>query len=939
MKNITVTGARVHNLKNISVTIPRNALVAITGVSGSGKTSLAFDTIFAEGQRRYFDTLSAYSRQFVQDMERPDVDLIEGLSPAISVSQKGMPTSPRSTVGTLTEIYDYLRLFFTAAGTPVCPKCDIEITSSSPERIADLLIEQRSNTFVYILAPLVIGRKGIYIDLIEKVAKKGFTRVRVDGDLYHVDDPIEMSRYKIHNIELVVDRLVVNLLNRERIVDSLTTGAKEGKGAIVIHDRESGEDTTYSTRMSCPVCGYSLPKLSPRMFSFNHPSGACPSCRGVGHVETFDPALVVPDPDLSLQEGAIAPIPRLKNSFNYKLVCAVVEHAGETPATPISQYGKKALDMLFDGGVAKKKFKIRYRSHTGKWRFATVAYHGLGALLFDMLHATSSDRVRDKLGEYMSLVDCPECGGARLRPESLAVRIHGSSIADLAMMPVDKLAEYLDGLVLNEKEKAVGRGLMNEVRKRIGFMMDVGLGYLTLNRKAATLSGGEYQRVRLAAQIGTYLAGVTYVLDEPSVALHARDGQRLLDTLERLRDLGNSVLVVEHDEFTIERADHIVDLGPGAGRLGGRLIGQGTAKQLARNKDSLTGQYLSGKLEVNSASKRRKPGKEKLVLHGAAGNNLKNIKVEIPVGLFTCLTGVSGSGKSTLAADTLMPALQKALELKHEKPLPYKKLEGAEYIQRALFVDTSPIGKTPRSTPATYTGLFDQIRKLFTALPESRARGYKAGRFSYNVKGGRCEACGGNGVLRVEMHFLPDVFVKCDVCNGKRYNNETLEVTFKGKNIAEILQMTAEEAYPVFENIPKVSKQLAIMRDIGLDYLLLGQPAPTLSSGEAQRIKLASELQSTNNNRTFYLLDEPTRGLHFSDIQKLVDIVNRLVDMGNTVVVVEHNLDVVKCADWIIDLGPEGGDEGGRIIAQGPPEKIARSKKSHTGRFLKKYLK
>jgi len=937
MNSIRITGAEVHNLKSVDVKIPRDALVAITGVSGSGKTSLAFDTIFAEGQRRYFETLSSYSRQFVQEMERPDVELIEGLSPAISVNQKGMPTSPRSTVGTLTEIYDYLRLLFTAAGVPTCPDCGDPIESVPVERIADMLIQDRPGSFAYLMAPLVSGRKGIYKDLIEKVARKGFSRVRVDGVLYHVEEPIEMSRYKTHDIELVVHRLEIKPENRDIILDSLATCAAEGEGAIVIHDRDREEDAAYSTRMACMKCGYSLPKLSPRMFSFNHPSGACPTCGGTGDIEDFDPDLLVPDPELSIAEGAVAALPRGNTSYQYKLLVAAMEHNGLNPDVPVSSFSSNALKILYYG-TGGQRYKIRYRSSNGRWRFATAVFPGIAGLLRQRMEDTSSQKVAERLSSFMRVARCPDCEGSRLRRESLAVYVADRNIADLSTMPVDRLSDFLDGLELPEKSKAIGQGLVREVRKRVGFMMDVGLPYLDLNRRAMTLSGGEYQRVRLAAQIGTYLSGVTYVLDEPSVGLHARDGSRLLDTLEKLRDLGNTVLVVEHDEATIRRADHVVDIGPGAGRLGGRIVASGTVSRIQKEKESITGRYLSGKLSVTPAPQRRSPNGTYLKIKGASGHNLKKIDVKIPLGTFICLTGVSGSGKSSLAFDTLLPAVQKALELKHDAPLEYKGIEGVENLKRVLFVDMTPIGRTPRSTPATYTGVFDHIRKLYAALPVSRARGYKPGRFSYNVKGGRCEACQGNGSIRVEMHFLPDVFVRCNVCGGKRYNSETLEVAFKGKNIAEVLGMTAEEALPLFENIPKVSRPLEILRDIGLDYLLLGQPAPTLSTGEAQRIKLATELQMPKNNNTLYLLDEPTTGLHFSDIQKLLDIINRLVDMGNTVIVVEHNLDVIKCADWIIDLGPEGGDDGGRIVAQGPPDKICRSKISYTGKYLKKYL-
>ncbi len=934
MRDISIYGARVHNLKNINLSIPRSSLVVFTGVSGSGKTSLAFDTIFAEGQRRYFETLSAYTRQFVADMERPDVDLIEGLSPSISVSQKGMPTSPRSTVGTITEIYDYIRLIYTAIGKPFCPVDGTEIRSTSPERISEVLMETRSGSFVMIMAPLVTGRKGIYRDLIDKIAAKGYSRIRVDGELFHVDDDINMSRYKIHNIELVVDRLEIEESNRDRILHSLQTCSKEGDGAIIIYDTNSNENINFSTRMSCPVCGYGMPKLQPRLFSFNHPTGACSVCEGTGTIEDFDIDLLIPDKGLSIIDGAVQALPISANSYNFKLITAAMGELGIDLSTPVGLLDEISLKMLLYG-TGSSRFRIRYKGSGGRWRFASVQYPGIVPILKERLESTTSDKVRENLKEYIKTKKCPECNGARLKKEALSVFIDGFNIGDLSSMPIDELVSRLKSLKLNDKEKQIADGLLNEVLKRLGFLEEVGLSYLTLDRKASTLSGGEYQRVRLAAQIGTYLSGVTYVLDEPTIGLHPRDGGRLLDTLAELKRLGNSVIVIEHDEQTIGRADHVVDIGPGAGRLGGRLIAQGTLKDIKKHKDSLTGQYLSGKLKVHSSVERRQPGDKWLRLKGAKGNNLKNIDLKIPLGTFTCLTGVSGSGKSTLVIDTLYPAVQKALCLKHSDPMPFDKLTGVDNLKRVMQVDTTPIGKTPRSTPATYIGLFDHIRNLYAMLPESRARGYKPGRFSYNVKGGRCEACQGNGTQRIEMHFLPDVYTTCPVCKGLRYNTETLEVTFRGKNIAEVLRMTAEEAFPLFENVPRISQHLKILRDIGLDYLLLGQPAQTLSTGEAQRIKLASELKLTRNNNTLYLLDEPTTGLHFSDVQKLVDTINSLVENGNTVVVIEHNTDVIRCADWIIDLGPEGGAEGGEIVYQGPPDKIAGCRRSFTGKFLK----
>ncbi|HOC92168.1 MAG TPA: excinuclease ABC subunit UvrA [bacterium] len=939
MRNITVKGARAHNLKNVDISIPRNSLTVFTGVSGSGKTSLAFDTIFAEGQRRYFETLSAYTRQFVAEMERPDVDLIEGLSPAISVDQKGMPTNPRSTVGTVTEIYDYMRLLFTAAGHPHCPDCGAAIKSSSPDAIARYLYEKHEGSFVVILAPLVVGRKGSYKDLFEKVAAKGFSRVRIDGEFQRVEEDMTLSRYKEHNIDLVVDRLDVSGDNKRRMEESLLICAREGRGSIIIHDRDSGKDFSFNSSSSCPGCGHASPKIQPRLFSFNHPTGACPNCGGLGLSEDADFSLIAPDPSLSIMEGAIAALPDSKNSYDFKLMVAALEEAGIDPWIPVGMLDDKAKNIIMQGSEGKRQ-KIRYRSPQGRWKFATAKFPGLSSIIKSKLDSTESERVRDKYRSFMRSGVCPECEGMRLRRESLAIKIGDKNIGELSSMPVRELATFLKQYKPDERERRIGAGLVNEALKRLGFLEDVGLSYLTLSRSAASLSGGEYQRVRLAAQIGSYLAGVTYVLDEPSVGLHPRDADRLLETLERLRDLGNTVIVIEHDESTMRRADSVVDVGPGAGRLGGEIVAFGTVADIIKEKKSLTGRYLSGDMRVCAQKRqRKKTGGDSLILKGASGNNLKNIDVKIPLGEFVCLTGVSGSGKSTLAIDTLCPAVKKELGLQHDNPLPYEKLEGAGAVKRVLLVDTSPIGKTPRSTPATYVGLFDDIRNLFAMLPESRARGYKNSRFSYNVKGGRCEACQGNGRQRIEMHFLPDVFITCPVCNGLRYNTETLEVYFKGKNIADVLNMTSEEALTYFGNIPKIARRLEIMRDIGLDYLLLGQPAPTLSTGEAQRIKLATELDSNGSNETLYLLDEPTTGLHFSDVQKLLDIINRLVERGNTVIVIEHNLDVIRCADWIIDLGPEGGNEGGRIIAEGPPEKIAKSKKFHTGAFLRKAMK
>lgn len=935
--HIRIIGATKHNLQNVSLDIPRDSLVVITGVSGSGKTSLAFDTIYNEGQRRYFETLSTFTRQYVAGMERAEVELIEGLSPSISVDQKGMPTSPRSTVGTVTEIYDYLRLLYTAVGKPHCPDCGIEIQAMSPERMADMLIADLRGAMAVLLAPVVSGRKGVYKDLVEKVARR-YTRVYVDGKMYSVDEDIPMARYKEHFIEIVVDRLEVGTASRDRLIVSLEQCASEGGGTVIVRPEGAKSDITLSTRRACPKCGKGLPRFSPPMFAFNSPQGACDTCNGLGVIDDFDMDLVMPDPSLSFDEGGIAPYSGGQKTFEHKLIEAALGEIGFPTDAPLKKLTKQQLQKLLFG-TGGTKYHVRYKGAHGHWRFATAAFHGVSAMLRDKMDNTSSERVRERLHEYRRERACPLCDGGRLKPEPLAVRIDEKGIFDLASAPVSKTIKFLDRLKLSERDREIGGGLLDEVLKRLRFLDEVGLSYLTLDRHAGSLSGGEYQRVRLAAQIGTYLSGVTYVLDEPSVGLHPRDCGRLLDTLARLRDLGNTVIVIEHDEQTMKQADYIVDMGPRAGRLGGRIVAEGRMADILKAPESLTGMYLSGKKKVPMPDERRAPNGSFLTLRGATGNNLKNVDAHVPLGTFVCVTGVSGSGKSSLVLDTLYPAAQAALGLNHEPPLPYAALDGGENITGVMVVDSAPIGRTSRSTPATYTGVFDEIRKLFAMLPESRARGYGNGRFSYNVGGGRCEACEGNGDQKIEMHFLPDVRVTCPVCGGRRYNRETLEVTFKGKSIADVLDLTADDALELFGNIPKVKAGLDIIVGIGLGYLRLGQPGPSLSCGEAQRIKLASELKSSRKSKTLYLLDEPTTGLHFSDISKLLNVIHSLVDRGSTVIVIEHNLDVIKAADWIIDMGPEGGAAGGRIIAEGPPEKIAANKKSVTGAFLKKALK
>lgn len=939
MKKITIRGARIHNLKDLAVTIPRNRLVVFTGMSGSGKTSLAYDTIFSEGQRRYFETLSAYFRQFVVGMEKPDVDSIEGLSPSISVDQRGRARSGRSTVGTITETSDYLRLLFTAIGKAFCPDCEIEIQAMTPERMVEAIVDKWKGRMVGILAPVVVGRKGTHRELVEGIGRRGYQKIRVDGKIYNIDDEIKIARYKTHDIEVVVDRLGVENKSRARLLDSVRLGAKEGGGGVYVLDLDGGEVQPFSTKMGCPRCGLGLPPVSPRLFSFNSPSGACKGCHGMGVVRDFDPELVVPDRNKGYEEGAIAPFSKLGSGYEVNLTEAALKSMGFGPDKPLKKMRPKQREVLMNGGDGER-LRFHYRSRgRRRGRFATASFPGVLGLLRERFENTNSMRMIEFLEGFQREQTCGECGGSRLRPEALAFRVGGKNIHEISRMPVSESVNFLKGLKLSKREEKIGGPLFGEVLKRLLFLEEVGLPYLTLDRPGHSLSGGEYQRVRLAAQTGTHLSGVTYILDEPSIGLHPRDGRRLLRLLKQLRDMGNTIIVVEHDEYTIRQADHVVDLGPRAGRLGGELVGTGTPRELEKNGESLTGQYLSGRRRVEVPEKRRKPHGH-IELKGARGNNLKDLDLRLPTGVFVCFTGVSGSGKSSLALDTLYPALREGLGMVCEEVgLPYRKLGKPEGIDRVVVVDSAPIGKTSRSTPATYTRVFGEIRRLFSLLPEARARGYRPGRFSYNVKGGRCEACEGHGVKRVEMHFLPDVFVTCKVCGGRRYNHETLEVRYKGKSIGDVLGMTVDEALEHFENVPKVARVLEVLSDIGLGYLLLGQPAPSLSAGEAQRIKLSAELSGAGRRQTAYLLDEPTTGLHFSDIEKLLHIIDRLIDRGNTVVVIEHNLDVVKYADYIIDMGPEGGEDGGRIIAEGTPEKIAKAKSSYTGKYLAKYLK
>jgi excinuclease ABC subunit A len=925
LKKIVIRGARQHNLKNISLEIPRNTLTVITGLSGSGKSSLAFDTLYAEGQRRYVESLSAYARQFLDQMERPEVDSVEGLSPSIAIEQKTTTRSPRSTVGTVTEIYDYLRVVYSAIGTPHCPKCGRAIARQSTEQIVQAVLALKPDDRIMVLAPVVRGRKGEYKKELEKYAKEGYLRARVDGDLVSIDEPVPLDRRKNHTIEIVVDRLLLKNGIVQRLEQSIETALKLTGGLVTIAV-VGGEEHVYSEKLACPDCGISVPQLEPRSFSFNSPYGACTECHGLGSKYDFDPAKIIVDWTKPLFEGALGPGSG-SSYLQRTLRIAAVAHGFDLDA-PFETLSRKAQNLILQGNPASG-------SSTKGLNFQGVIGH-----LESSLSESNSDTYREWLTQYMSPVPCAACSERRLRPESLAVKIAGLSIADFTAMALSDARPAVDKIrakLTLRQRKIAGRPL-TEVAERINFLLDVGLGYLTLARSAATLSGGEAQRIRLATQIGSRLRGVLYVLDEPSIGLHARDNGRLLSTLETLRDLGNTVLVVEHDEETIRRANYVVDLGPGAGKTGGYLVASGSPADIAANPDSLTGQYLSGNMSIAVPTERRSMNGKALTILGAHGNNLKNIDVTIPLGLLSVVTGVSGSGKSTLVNDILYRALAAKLYRSMEKPAAHRALSGAEHIDKVVQIDQAPIGRTPRSNPATYTGVFAPIRELYALLPESRERGYKPGRFSFNVKGGRCEACQGDGQRRIEMNFLPDVYVTCEVCRGKRYNAETLAVRYKGSSISDLLDMPIEEGLKILENIPAIQQKLQTLVDVGLGYVQLGQSATTLSGGEAQRTKLARELSRRQTGRTLYILDEPTTGLHFDDVKKLLDVLNRLVSLGNTVLIIEHNLDVIKQADWIIDLGPEGGEAGGRVVAQGTPEQVARVKKSYTGQILARAL-
>ncbi len=935
---IVIRGAREHNLKNINLELPKNKFIVFTGISGSGKSSLAIDTIYAEGQRRYVESLSSYARQFLGQLQKPDVDHIDGLSPAICIDQKSTTTNPRSTVGTITEIYDYLRLLYARVGIVHCPQCGKEISQQSSQQIIDQILKLPEGTKFQVLAPMVRGRKGEYRELFERLRKGGFVRVKVDGEIYSLDEKIKLDKDIKHNIDVVVDRLVSKEGIEHRLADSVEVALDLADGIVSIEVIENGHKrTTHSAHFACLDCGISIEEITPRLFSFNSPYGACSACGGLGSKMEVDVDLVVPDPNLSLIEGAIAPFYHTRVDFYPKMIRAVAEQFSISVDVPFKDLSEEDRN-IFLYGTGDERVYISYRSLTGRRRAYHTIFEGVINNLTRRYRETESDYVREKIEQYMRVSDCAVCGGARLKPQSLAVTVGGLNIYQITQLSAKEALKFFENLSLSEKEKLIASRILKEIKERLSFLVDVGLDYLTIDRKATTLAGGEAQRIRLATQIGSGLAGVLYVLDEPSIGLHQRDNRRLLKSLKYLRDLGNMLIVIEHDEETIREADFVVDIGPGAGEHGGKIVVTGTVKDLINCTNSITGKYLSGERKIALPESRRRPRGEHLTVRGAAEHNLKNIDVSFPLGLFVCVSGVSGSGKSSLVADVLYKALRANLYKSKEKPGKHRVIEGLEYIDKVINIDQSPIGRTPRSNPATYVKVFDDIRALSAQTPEARARGYKPGRFSFNVHGGRCDACQGDGTIKIEMHFLPDVYIPCEVCRGKRYNRETLEVRFKGKNISDVLEMTIEEALSFFEHIPSIKRKLKTLFDVGLGYLKLGQPAPTLSGGEAQRIKLAAELSKRATGRTIYLLDEPTTGLHFADIDKLLKVLNRLVDQGNTVVIIEHNLDVIKVSDYIIDLGPEGGEEGGYIVAAGTPEDIAKNPRSHTGKFLKQAL-
>lgn len=930
---IVVKGARAHNLKNIDVKIPRDKFVVFTGLSGSGKSSLAFDTIYAEGQRRYVESLSAYARQFLGQMDKPDVDSIDGLSPAISIDQKTTSHNPRSTVGTVTEIYDYLRLLFARIGRPYCPHCGIAITSQTVEQMVDRLLEFPERTRMQIFAPLVRGRKGEHVKLLESIAKQGFVRVRIDGQIHELGETIKLEKNKKHTIEVVVDRIVVKPGVASRLADSLETALQLSGGTVIVGVVD-GEELLFSQNLACPECGFAIEELSPRMFSFNSPYGACEACMGLGTKMEIDLDLLIPDKSKTFAEGALEPWAGSTSTYYPQLLEAACRHFDiDYENTPVAEIPAEQMHKILYGSPLER-IRFQYENDFGQRKTAEVFFEGVIPNLERRFRETTSEYVREFIAEYMSAKPCPVCKGARLKPQVLAVKVGGVNIDQITRMSVQEALRFFEELSLTAKEEMIARLILKEIKSRLGFLRDVGLDYLTLSRAAGTLSGGEAQRIRLATQIGSALMGVLYVLDEPSIGLHQRDNERLIRTLEHMRDLGNTLIVVEHDEDTMLAADYIVDIGPGAGIHGGQVVAAGTPQEIMADPHSLTGAYLSGRRFIPLPKKRRKPNGKWLEIVGAKENNLKNIHVKFPLGTFICVTGVSGSGKSTLVNEILYKALAQALNKARCKPGAHKAIQGLEHLDKVVNIDQSPIGRTPRSNPATYTGVFDEIREVFAATNEAKMRGYKKGRFSFNIKGGRCEACKGDGIIKIEMHFLPDVYVPCEVCKGKRYNRETLEVRYKGKNISEVLDMTIEDAAGFFQNIPRIQRKLKTLVDVGLGYMKLGQPATTLSGGEAQRVKLASELHRRSTGRTLYILDEPTTGLHVADIERLLQVLQRLVDHGDTVVVIEHNLDVIKVADYLIDLGPEGGDRGGEVVCTGTPEEVAAHKGSYTGQFL-----
>ena len=935
---IKIRGANEHNLKNISVDIPRNELVVLTGLSGSGKSSLAFDTIYAEGQRRYMESLSSYARQFLGQMEKPDVESIEGLSPAISIDQKSTNRNPRSTVGTVTEIYDYMRLLYARIGIPHCPKCGREIRRQTVDQMVDQILALPERSRIQILAPVVRGRKGEHVKVLEHARKSGFVRVRIDGSLYELSEEIHLDKNIKHSIEIVVDRLIVRDGIQKRLTDSIET-ALGLSGGLMMVDQMDGTIVNFSQNFACPDCGISIDEVEPRSFSFNNPFGACPDCFGLGYKMEFDEDLLIPDKSLSINQGAIAALGwqscTEKGSFTRAILDALCLEYHFDLDTPFQDYPKEIHDVLIHG-TGGREVKVHYKGQRGQGIY-DVAFEGLIQNMNRRYRETFSDSMKAEYETFMRITPCQTCGGKRLKKESLAVTVGDKNIYDATNMSIVKFREFIDGLQLTPMQQSIGEQILKEIRARISFLIDVGLDYLSLTRATGTLSGGEAQRIRLATQIGSGLVGVAYILDEPSIGLHQRDNDKLLKTLLHLRDLGNSVLVVEHDEDTMLAADCIVDIGPGAGEHGGRVVAVGTAKQIMKCRESITGAYLSGRIKIPVPRERRTPTGW-LTVRGARENNLKDIDVSFPLGVMTCVTGVSGSGKSSLVNEILYKSLAKKLNRARTIPGKHSGIEGAEQLDKIIAIDQSPIGRTPRSNPATYTGVFDMIRDLFAATTDAKERGYKKGRFSFNVKGGRCEACSGDGIIKIEMHFLPDVYVPCEVCGGKRYNRETLEVKYKGKNIYDVLNMTVEEALKFFENVPSIHRKISTLNDVGLSYIKLGQPSTELSGGEAQRIKLATELSKRGTGRTIYVLDEPTTGLHFADVHKLVDILRKLSDGGNTVIVIEHNLDVIKTADYIIDMGPEGGDKGGTVIAQGTPEEIASCPQSYTGQYVKRYL-